>query len=126
MICYFFRENPAQVNRLHSFILRDINVIITIERTRVNVNINETYLITLIMRSILRYEIRDTRMTNMLRPFLGPHTTHFFHELYNFANSPLDHLDYDVNVRYSNHQNHSSNYQNAINVRYKILCLFHF
>lgn len=68
------------------------------------------------MRTIINYEIRDANTTNMLRPYLGVHTAHFCHELYNFANSPYDLLGYDRNVRYTRQQSHSPSY-NAINVK---------
>jgi len=54
------------------------------------------------MTLISVYEIMEEDMVNILQRFLGRHTLHFCHEMYNFANSPYDDVvEYDYNVRYS-------------------------
>lgn len=62
---------------------------------------SEESIIGLILQTISRYDIRDVYMVNLLRPYIGPHSPHFVHELYNFAHSPYDLVGYDRNVRYS-------------------------
>jgi len=103
---YFFRENPAQTYRLQAFIYRDITAIISLLRTGSDIplndqTINEDFITNLVMQSVTSYEIRDSVMAGMLRPYLGDYTIHFCHELYNYANSPYDIIGYDRNVRYS-------------------------
>lgn len=104
MFC-FFRENPAQTHRLHGFILRDISAIRSLQIMNPlegnQTVVTEEFVTNLIMRSVSSYEIRDTVMTTLLQPYLGDHTVHFCHELFNYANSPYDLIGYDRNVRYS-------------------------
>jgi len=107
----FCRENPAQTYRLHGFIIRDIAAIRLVQRLALtdrsntsfieNMNVNDEFITSLVMRSVTSYEIRDALMEGMLRPYLGDYTVHFCHELYNYANSPYDLIGYDRNVRYS-------------------------
>lgn len=56
-------------------------------------------------------DIRCATMTTLLLPYLGQHTVHFCHELYNFANSPYDMHGYDRNVRYTTRQNYVPVYE---------------
>ncbi|XP_026806944.1 E3 ubiquitin-protein ligase Topors isoform X3 [Rhopalosiphum maidis] len=101
----FYRNNPAQTYRLHAFILRDLVAIretARIEGEPVPLLESADVSVTnLIMRSLSAYEIREIHMINILRPFLFRQTTHFCHELYNFANSPYDIVGYDRHVQYS-------------------------
>jgi E3 ubiquitin-protein ligase Topors len=105
LLCIFFRENQAQIYRLHDFILRDLTAIRTVERTegviRHGLPVNDHNLTTLIMQSVSSYDIRDMYMISSLRPYIGNHSAHFVHELYNYAHSPYDLIGYDRNVRYS-------------------------
>uniref|UniRef100_A0A2S2NC52 RING-type E3 ubiquitin transferase n=1 Tax=Schizaphis graminum TaxID=13262 RepID=A0A2S2NC52_SCHGA len=100
----FYRNNPAQTYRLHSFILRDLVAIretARIEGEPVPLLESDDVSVTnLIMRSLTSYEIRELHMINILRPFLFRQAPHFCHELYNFANSPYDIVGYDRNVQY--------------------------
>lgn len=68
------------------------------------------------MQTILSYDIRDTFVSNMLRPYLGTHSSHFLHELYNYAHSPYDLIGYDRNVRYSIRPIHPVFYQSGLSV----------
>lgn len=88
-----------------------------------DINFDEEVITNLVMRSISNYEIRDPIMTGMLRPYLGQHTAHFCHELYNYANSPYDMIGYDRNVRYSSRQDYSSFFQPATQVKLIKYCL---
>lgn len=93
------------MHRLQGFIARDIMVIRNIIREQqpgvtLTIPTNE-FLATQVMRSVTIHGIRDIEMVNMLCEFLGEHTSHFCHELYNFANSPYDMVGYDRNVHYS-------------------------
>ncbi|XP_060854615.1 E3 ubiquitin-protein ligase Topors isoform X2 [Rhopalosiphum padi] len=101
----FYRNNPAQTYRLHAFILRDLVAIretARIEGLPVPLLESADVSVTnLIMRSLSAYEIRELHMINILRPFLFRQTSHFCHELYNFANSPYDIIGYDRHVQYS-------------------------
>ncbi|XP_050423846.1 E3 ubiquitin-protein ligase Topors [Adelges cooleyi] len=114
----FYRNNPAQMHRLASFILRDISAIREVERSdnpRSDSTSND-FLTNTIMQTILNYEIRDTYMTAMLRPYLGEHSTHFCHELHNYASSPYDMIGYDRNVNYNNRPLFTSQPQAGVNV----------
>jgi len=104
---YSYRDNPTQMYRLHKFILRDVVAIRQILRLEdedlplpftENTDINVTIMI---MRLLVAFGIRELHLFNNLRPFLDPHSIHFFHELYNFAISPYDISAYDQNVQYT-------------------------
>ncbi|XP_022181831.1 E3 ubiquitin-protein ligase Topors-like isoform X3 [Myzus persicae] len=101
----FYRDNPAQTYRLHSFILRDLVAVresVRSEGQQMPFPVNTDVTVTnLIMRSLAAYEIRQLHMVNVLRPFLDTRAVHFCHELYNFANSPYDLSGYDSNVQYT-------------------------
>jgi len=62
----------------------------------------------LIMQSLAAYEIRHLDFLNNLRPLLNTRALHFCHELYNFANSPYNIMDYDRNVQYPTYLPHDN------------------
>lgn len=64
-------------------------------------DINISSVTTMIIRSLISYEIREGFMVNILRPFLHCRALHFCHEFYNFANSPYNMSDYDRFVQFS-------------------------
>ncbi|XP_060867569.1 E3 ubiquitin-protein ligase Topors-like isoform X2 [Metopolophium dirhodum] len=101
----FYRDNPAQTYRLHSFILRDLVAVresIRLDGQSMPIPVNNDVTVTnLIMRSLAAYEIRQLHLVNVLRPFLDMRAVHFCHELYNFANSPYDLSGYDHHVRFT-------------------------
>jgi len=54
-----------------------------------------------VAESLLTCEIRQLHMIHNLMHYLDVHTVHFCHELYNFAISPFDLVDYDSNVQHT-------------------------
>ncbi|XP_060857613.1 E3 ubiquitin-protein ligase Topors-like [Metopolophium dirhodum] len=101
----FYRNNPLQLHRLHLFILRDISAIRKCLRleNRARLILGETNMTVAssVMESLLNCEIRQLHMLFRLRHFLDVYTRHFCHELYNFASSPFDIMEYDRNVLYT-------------------------
>nr|XP_017014479.2 E3 ubiquitin-protein ligase Topors [Drosophila takahashii] len=91
----FYRNNPAQMHRLMPWIHRDIVCLLR----------NAAHSVSTVMQ--LMHDILP--MTNILgptfrrrlSPFLGERTSHFIHELFNFARSPFDMIGYDHVVQYS-------------------------
>ncbi|KAH8252444.1 hypothetical protein KR032_000006 [Drosophila birchii] len=91
----FYRNNPAQMHRLMPWIQRDIVCLLR----------NAAHSVGTVMQ--LMHDILP--MTNILgptfrrrlSPYLGDRTSHFIHELFNFARSPFDMIGYDHVVQYS-------------------------
>ncbi|KAH8369510.1 hypothetical protein KR200_006568 [Drosophila serrata] len=91
----FYRNNPAQMHRLMPWIHRDIVCLLR----------NAAHSVGTVMQ--LMHDILP--MTNILgptfrrhlSPYLGDRTSHFIHELFNFARSPFDMIGYDHVVQYS-------------------------
>lgn len=102
---YSFRADPSQTNGLYIFILRDI--IAVREYLRVGgqamplPNLRDVVVTNYIMQLLLTHEIRQLHLLNVLRPILDRHAVQFFHELYNFASSPYDIREYDLNVTFT-------------------------
>lgn len=117
---YFFRENPAQTHRLQRFIIRDVAAIRSVDTDLMDMITPEGIITNMVLQSILNYDIIHEYTTNLLIPYLGEHTAHFCHELYNFANSPYDIVGYDRNVRYSSRSGYSTLIQSEFNVN---ICL---
>lgn len=123
ILCFIFvfRDNPAQTFRLHPFILRDIGAIRSVElreglAVRPQLFITDANLTTMIMQTVSRYNIRDLFIVNLLRPYIGNYTTHFIHELYNYARSPYDLIGYDRNVQYSMRPYITPSFYHAFNI----------
>ncbi|CAI6374641.1 unnamed protein product [Macrosiphum euphorbiae] len=100
-----YRADPSQTNGLYIFILRDI--IAVREYLRVGgqamplPNLRDVVVTNYIMQLLLTHEIRQLHLLNVLRPILDWHAVQFFHELYNFASSPYDIREYDLNVTFT-------------------------
>jgi len=104
-IFYSFRANPSQTHRLYIFILRDIIAIRESlrggDQAMPLTNVTDAVDVTnYIMQLLLTHEIRQLHLLNVLRPILDLHAVQFVHELYNFASSPYDIREYDLNVTF--------------------------
>uniref|UniRef100_A0A0K8U1Q6 E3 ubiquitin-protein ligase Topors n=1 Tax=Bactrocera latifrons TaxID=174628 RepID=A0A0K8U1Q6_BACLA len=90
----FYRDNPAQVHRLMPWINRDIVCLLR------NTEHNVSSLLERINESLLQTNILSPAFRRRLQPYLGAKTSHFIHELNNFARSPYDMIGYDRAVHY--------------------------
>ncbi|XP_054738053.1 E3 ubiquitin-protein ligase Topors [Anastrepha obliqua] len=90
----FYRDNPAQVHRLMPWINRDIVCLLR------NTEHDVSTLLERINESLLQTNILSPAFRRRLQPFLGAKTSHFIHELNNFARSPYDMIGYDRAVHY--------------------------
>ncbi|XP_067629985.1 E3 ubiquitin-protein ligase Topors [Eurosta solidaginis] len=90
----FYRDNPAQVHRLMPWINRDIVCLLR------NTEHDVSSLLERINESLLQTNILSPAFRRRLQPFLGAKTSHFIHELNNFARSPYDMIGYDRAVHY--------------------------
>ncbi|XP_017835566.1 E3 ubiquitin-protein ligase Topors [Drosophila busckii] len=91
----FYRDNPAQMHRLMPWINRDIVCLLRNTPQTVSEVMQ-------VMNDILPMINIPTRtFRRHLAPFLGGRTSHFIHELFNFARSPYDMIGYDRVVQYS-------------------------
>lgn len=61
----------------------------------------------LIQRSLITHEICHLHLVGILWPILDVRAIHFCYELYNFANSSYDIINYDRNVRYIHQRQYS-------------------
>ncbi|XP_017472994.1 PREDICTED: E3 ubiquitin-protein ligase Topors-like [Rhagoletis zephyria] len=90
----FYRDNPAQVHRLMPWINRDIVCLLR------NTEHDVSSLLERINESLLQTNILSPAFRRRLQPYLGTKTSHFIHELNNFARSPYDMIGYDRAVHY--------------------------
>ncbi|KAH8270898.1 hypothetical protein KR018_011719, partial [Drosophila ironensis] len=91
----FYRNNPAQMHRLMPWIHRDIVCLLRNAAHSVNTVMH-------LINSILPMtNILGPTFRRRLTPYLGDRTSHFIHELFNFARSPFDMIGYDHVVQYS-------------------------
>ncbi|XP_016975394.1 E3 ubiquitin-protein ligase Topors [Drosophila rhopaloa] len=91
----FYRNNPAQMHRLMPWIHRDIVCLLRNAAHSVSTVVQ-------LMHDILPMtNILGPTFRRRLSPFLGERTSHFIHELFNFARSPFDMIGYDHVVQYS-------------------------
>ncbi|KAH8254987.1 hypothetical protein KR038_011896 [Drosophila bunnanda] len=91
----FYRNNPAQMHRLMPWIQRDIVCLLRNAAHSVGTVMQ-------LMHDILpRTNILGPTFRRHLSPYLGDRTSHFIHELFNFARSPFDMIGYDHVVQYS-------------------------
>ncbi|XP_017051714.1 E3 ubiquitin-protein ligase Topors [Drosophila ficusphila] len=91
----FYRNNPAQMHRLMPWIHRDIVCLLRNAAHSVSTVMQ-------LMNDILPMtNILGPTFRRRLAPFLGERTSHFIHELFNFARSPFDMVGYDHVVQYS-------------------------
>ncbi|XP_017149437.2 LOW QUALITY PROTEIN: E3 ubiquitin-protein ligase Topors [Drosophila miranda] len=91
----FYRNNPAQMHRLMPWIHRDIVCLLRNAAHSVSTVMQ-------LMHDILPLtNILGPTFRRRLSPFLGERTSHFIHELFNFARSPFDMIGYDHVVQYS-------------------------
>ncbi|XP_060857626.1 E3 ubiquitin-protein ligase Topors-like [Metopolophium dirhodum] len=99
-----YRDDPTEMFRMFEFIIRDVVAIresVRVEDLPMAFPENIDMIVTSwIMQSLASYEISHSDFFNNLRPLLNTRTLHFCHELYNFANSPYNIVDYDRNVQY--------------------------
>ncbi|XP_043641621.1 E3 ubiquitin-protein ligase Topors [Drosophila teissieri] len=91
----FYRNNPAQMHRLMPWIHRDIMCLLRNAAHSVNT------VMTLMNDILPMTNILGPTFRRRLSPFLGERTSHFIHELFNFARSPFDMIGYDHVVQYS-------------------------
>ncbi|EDV55161.2 uncharacterized protein Dere_GG21938 [Drosophila erecta] len=91
----FYRNNPAQMHRLMPWIHRDIMCLLRNAAHSVNT------VMTLMNDILPMSNILGPTFRRRLSPFLGGRTSHFIHELFNFARSPFDMIGYDHVVQYS-------------------------
>ncbi|XP_016958566.1 E3 ubiquitin-protein ligase Topors [Drosophila biarmipes] len=91
----FYRNNPAQMHRLMPWIHRDIVCLLRNAAHSVSTVMQ-------LMNDILPMtNILGPTFRRRLSPYLGERTSHFIHELFNFARSPFDMIGYDHVVQYS-------------------------
>ncbi|KAI8035824.1 E3 ubiquitin-protein ligase Topors-like [Drosophila gunungcola] len=91
----FYRNNPAQMHRLMPWIHRDIVCLLRNAAHSVSTVVQ-------LMHDILPMtNILGPTFRRRLSPYLGERTSHFIHELFNFARSPFDMIGYDHVVQYS-------------------------
>ncbi|EDV38000.2 uncharacterized protein Dana_GF11128 [Drosophila ananassae] len=91
----FYRNNPAQMHRLMPWIQRDIICLLRNAAHSVSTVMQ-------LMNDILPMtNILGPTFRRRLSPYLGDRTSHFIHELFNFARSPFDMIGYDHVVQYS-------------------------
>ncbi|XP_017106881.2 E3 ubiquitin-protein ligase Topors [Drosophila bipectinata] len=91
----FYRNNPAQMHRLMPWIQRDIICLLRNAAHSVSTVMQ-------LMNDILPMtNILGPTFRRRLTPYLGDRTSHFIHELFNFARSPFDMIGYDHVVQYS-------------------------
>ncbi|XP_001943770.2 E3 ubiquitin-protein ligase Topors-like [Acyrthosiphon pisum] len=101
----YYRADPMQTSRLYIFILRDI--IAVRESLRVGgqtmplPNLTDVFMTNYIMQLLFTHEISQLHYLDVLRSILDLHAVQFFHELYNFASSPYDIREYDLNVTFT-------------------------
>lgn len=91
------RENPAQIHRLMGWLNREI---IYLLNSAVHYN---SFVLQTIEERITQHDMTSRAFRQHLQPFFTRHTSHFLHELINFARSPYDIIGYDRNVQYRPH-----------------------
>ncbi|XP_033153350.1 E3 ubiquitin-protein ligase Topors [Drosophila mauritiana] len=91
----FYRNNPAQIHRLMPWIHRDIMCLLRNAAHSVNT------VMTLMNDLLPMTSLLGPTFRRRLSPYLGERTSHFIHELFNFARSPYDINGYDHVVQYS-------------------------
>lgn len=83
----FFRQNPACTHRLIPFLHLELRALIH--------NLNErNILMQLILKSLPNININSSRFQQLISQFTVHRTVHFIHELYNFAISTFDNLNF--------------------------------
>lgn len=93
----FYRENPAQIHRLMGWLNREI---IYLLNSAVHYN---SFVLQTIEERITQHDMTSRAFRQHIQPFFTRHTSHFLHELINFARSPYDIIGYDRNVQYRPH-----------------------
>ncbi|KAG4073475.1 hypothetical protein HA402_000699 [Bradysia odoriphaga] len=93
----FYRENPAQIHRLMGWLNREI---IYLLNSAVHYN---SFVLQTIEERIAQHDMTSRAFRQHIQPFFTRHTSHFLHELINFARSPYDIIGYDRNVQYRPH-----------------------
>lgn len=93
----YFRENPAQIHRLMGWLNREI---IYLLNSAVHYN---SFVLQTIEERITQHDMTSRAFRQHIQPFFTRHTSHFLHELINFARSPFDIIGYDRNVQYRPH-----------------------
>lgn len=91
------RENPAQIHRLMGWLNREI---IYLLNSTVHYN---SYVLQTIEERITQHDMTSRAFRQQIQPYFTRHTSHFLHELINFARSPFDIIGYDRNVQYRPH-----------------------
>lgn len=90
----FCRENPAQVIRLMVFVNRELIFLLN------NTDHQMSYVLDTIKDELTRSDILSAEFRDRMEPYFRRRTSHFIHELHNFARSPYDMFGYDLVVRY--------------------------
>lgn len=90
-----YRENPAQMHRIISWMNRELVCLCT----------SSQYPVSEILRNmeelIQTYDMNSSAFRRRVRTFIPQHCDHFVHELLNYARSPYDIVGYDRNVMYT-------------------------
>lgn len=95
---FFYRENPAQITRLMPFVNRELVFLLN------NTEHQISYVLEIIKEELTRSDIMSSEFRDRVDPYFRRRTSHFIHELYNFARSPYDMFGYDLVVRYRRRQ----------------------
>ncbi|KAL5288171.1 TOPORS family protein [Megaselia abdita] len=94
----FYRTNPAQITRLMPFINRELVFLLNNTEHQIG------YVLEVIKEELTRSDIMSPEFRDRVDPYFRRRTSHFIHELYNFARSPYDMFGYDLVVRYRRRQ----------------------
>lgn len=62
-----------------------------------------SFVLQTIEERITQHDMTSRAFRQQIQPFFTRHTSHFLHELINFARSPFDIIGYDRNVQYRPH-----------------------
>lgn len=89
----FYRENPAQVHRLMPWLNREMMWILSSFMP-------VSYMMGMLAEFLVTYDITSRQFRNHVSTYFHRFTSHFIHELTNFARSQYDMIGYDIHVQY--------------------------
>lgn len=100
---YCFSTNESLASRIEEFVTREVNAIRSIQRSYGNnVQYVEDEAINCVMGGIVKFDIEGLKLLLLVQRFFGQYSSHFCHELYNYASCPTTTLmQYDLNVAYT-------------------------
>lgn len=97
----FYRENPAQIHRLMPWINRELVALCRNNPAQVSIIMED------FPNLLMTHDITSPVFRERVSYWGWVRTTHFIHELLNFARSPYDIIGYDRSVQYDPYYNNS-------------------